>query len=171
VRLLLPLIAKPMVIDASALNAFAGDARALRSDAARIITPHPGELARLLGVDTAEVNRRRFEIAGEAAKITHCIVVLKGHQTIVADPAGSVSVNPTGNAGMASGGMGDVLSGLLGAMLGRNNDPFEASRAAVYLHGLAGDLLRDKTADLGLTAMELADALPLAVRKLRGEEE
>jgi NAD(P)H-hydrate epimerase len=172
VRKLVPLIGKPLLIDASGLNAFAGRADELADEggSVRVITPHPGELARLLRMDTAEVNRRRFDVAAEAAVRTRCIVVLKGHQTIVADPGGSVSVNPTGNPGMASGGMGDVLSGLLGALLARSSDAYEASRAAVYLHGLAGDLLRDETCDIGLAAADLADALPRAVRKLRGDE-
>lgn len=172
VRKLVPLIGKPLLIDASGLNAFAGRADELADEggSVRVITPHPGELARLLRMDTAEVNRRRFDVAAEAAVRTRCIVVLKGHQTIVADPGGSVSVNPTGNPGMASGGMGDVLSGLLGALLARSSDAYEASRAAVYVHGLAGDLLRDETCDIGLAAADLADALPRAVRKLRGDE-
>jgi ADP-dependent NAD(P)H-hydrate dehydratase / NAD(P)H-hydrate epimerase len=171
VRELVPLIAQPLLIDASGLNAFAGRAEELRPlHAARVITPHPGELARLLGVESAEVNRRRFEFAEEAARRTGCLVVLKGHQTIVANPDGMISVNPTGNAGMATGGMGDVLSGMLGALLARNTDAYEASRAAAYLHGLAGDLLRDETCDVGLAAMDLAESLPLAIRKLRGHE-
>jgi hydroxyethylthiazole kinase-like uncharacterized protein yjeF len=168
IRSLISKIDQPMIVDASALNAFAGDPRALRSESHnRVITPHPGELARLLGVDTAEVLRRRLEIASEVASLTNCVVLLKGHQTLVADPAGFVSVNPTGNPGMASGGMGDVLSGLVGALLARGNDPFESAVAAAYLHGLAGDILRDETSDIGLAAMDVADALPLAVRKLR----
>jgi ADP-dependent NAD(P)H-hydrate dehydratase / NAD(P)H-hydrate epimerase len=172
VRRLVPLIERPLLVDASGLNAFAGKAEELRSDSgARVITPHPGELGRLLGIETAEVNRRRFEIAAEAARRSGCVVVLKGHLTVVADPDGHIAVNPTGNAGMASGGMGDVLSGLLGALLARNSDPFEASRAGVYLHGLAGDILRDETSDIGLAAMDVAETLPLAVRMVRGEDE
>jgi NAD(P)H-hydrate epimerase len=167
-RSIVSAIGLPMIIDASALNAFAGRAHELNPHhAARVITPHPGELARLLGRDTASINANRIEAAREAAHVTKCVVVLKGHQTLVAEPDGHVFVNPTGNPGMASGGMGDVLAGIIAALLARGADPVDAACTGVYLHGLAGDLLRDEMGDTGLAAMDLAEKLPQAIRKLR----
>ena len=159
-------IALPMVIDASGLNAFAGHAKEINPDKRpRVITPHPGELSRLTGRDTKDINANRLEAALEAASATRAIVVLKGHQTLIADPDGRVNVNPTGNPGMASGGMGDVLGGIIAALLARAIDPFDAACAGVYLHGLAGDVLRDEMGDTGLAAMDLADRVPLAVKR------
>ena len=162
-------IEQPVVIDASALNAFAGLAAEINPDGRlRIITPHPGEMARLLGLTTKEVSANRIGIARDAARRCRCVVVLKGHQTLIADPEGHVNVNPTGNPGMATGGMGDVLSGIIAAFLARGVDPFDAGCAAVYLHGFAGDMLKEEMGDIGLAAMDLAEKLPLAIRKLRG---
>ena len=154
----------PMIIDASGLNAFAGRANQLNPHGRpRVITPHPGELARLLQSDTKTINAGRIAAAREAARVTNCVVVLKGHQSLVAEPDGHVYVNPTGNPGMATGGMGDVLSGMIGALLARGTDPVDAACVAVYLHGLAGDLLADDLgSDTGLTATELADRIPRA---------
>jgi NAD(P)H-hydrate epimerase len=132
-----------------------------------VITPHPGELARLLGSDAKTVNADRLRSVADAARAANCVVVLKGHQTLVGEPDGRTWVNPTGNPGMASGGMGDVLSGVLGALLARGIDPVEASCAAVYLHGLAGDLLAESFGDIGLAAADLADRIPAAIQRLR----
>jgi NAD(P)H-hydrate epimerase len=161
----------PLVIDASGLNAFAARASELNPRALpRVITPHPGELARLLGGTTAAaINGDRINVVREAARITHCVVVLKGYQTLIAEPAGSVFVNPTGNPGMATGGMGDVLAGMIAALLARGTDPVDAACAAVYLHGLAGDILKEQIGDTGLTAMEVADRVPAAIQRNRGE--
>jgi len=164
VRELVAQIALPLVIDASGLNAFAGRASEVK---ASIITPHPGELARLLGRSTKEINEDRIGAAREAARICNCVVVLKGHHTLVADPEGHVNVNPTGNPGMASGGMGDVLGGMVAALLARGIDPFDAACTAVYLHGFAGDLLAEEMGDTGLAAMDLAERIPAAIQKLR----
>lgn len=167
-RALVNAIGLPMLIDASALNAFAGRAAELNPHhASRVITPHPGELARLLDTDTASINANRIDAAREAARLTHCVVVLKGYQSLVAEPDGHVFVNPTGNPGMATGGMGDVLSGIIAALLARGADPVDAACTGVYLHGLAGDLLRDEFGDTGLAAMDLAERIPKAIQKLR----
>ena len=164
VRTVVPAIELPLVIDASALNAFAGRASELNPNRRqRVITPHPGEMRRLLGNDVAD----RAETAREAARISQCIVVLKGHQTLIADPEGHVNVNPTGNPGMATGGMGDVLGGMVAAFLARGVDPFDAACAAVYIHGFAGDLLKEEMGDTGLAAMDLAERIPIAIQKLR----
>lgn len=168
-RALVNAIELPLVIDASGLNAFALRANELNPRGLpRIITPHPGELARLLGSGTAaSINADRIGSAREAARITQCVVVLKGHQTLIAEPAGSVFVNPTGNPGMAAGGMGDVLAGMIAALIARGTDPLDAACAAVYLHGLAGDIVKEQLGDTGLTAMDVADRIPAAIQRNR----
>jgi len=168
VRFMCGRVGLPMVIDASALNAFAGRAAEINPHGRpRVITPHPGELARLIGGDAKSINAARIDAVREAARVANCVVVLKGHQTLIADPDGYVRVNPTGNPGMASGGMGDVLGGMIAALLARGADPFDAACAGVYLHGFAGDLLRDAMGDTGLTANDLAEKLPYAIKALR----
>jgi NAD(P)H-hydrate epimerase len=162
-------IEAPLVIDASGLNAFAGRAAEINPrNRPRVITPHPGELARLLGDrDAKSINAARIDAVRKAARIAGCVVVLKGHQTLIADPEGHVNVNPTGNPGMASGGMGDVLGGIIAALLARGVDPFEAACAGAYLHGFAGDLLKEEMGDTGLAANDLAEKLPNAIKALR----
>lgn len=168
VRAILDTVELPAIIDASALNAFAARAADLNPrNLPRVITPHPGELARLLDTDPKSINADRIAAAREAARVTRCVVVLKGHQSLVAEPDGHVYVNPTGNPGMATGGMGDVLAGMIAALLARDTDPLDAACAAVYLHGLAGDLLKDEFGDTGLSAMDLADRVPHAIQKVR----
>ena len=132
----------PLVLDADALNAFVGEPDQLVGPEGRdvIITPHPGELARLMGVTSADVQANRVELAQNFAESHQLYVVLKGHRSIVATPEGHVFVNPTGNPGMATGGMGDVLTGMIAAWLAQLLDAEAACRLAVYLHGMAGDL-------------------------------
>lgn len=168
-RELVEAIDLPLVIDASALNAFASRANELNPHARpRVITPHPGELARLLGRENAaSINDDRIESVREAARVTQCVVVLKGYQSLIAEPDGHVYVNPTGNPGMATGGMGDVLAGMIAALLARGADPLDAARAAVYLHGLAGDILKEQIGDIGLAAMDVADRIPAAIQRVR----
>lgn len=161
-------IERPIVIDASALNAFelrTSDVNPSRLP--RVLTPHPGELARLLGTTADEINAHRIDRVREAARLTGCVVVLKGFQSLIAEPDGHVNVNPTGNPGMATGGMGDVLGGMIAALLARGIDPFDAATAAVYLHGFTGDVLKDEMGDIGLTAGDLAERIPLAIKRLR----
>lgn len=168
IRRILDALDVPLVLDASALNAYAGRAAEINpKKRIRVITPHPGELARLMGTSIAVIQSDRLESAREAARQCHCIVVLKGHQTLIADPEGHVRVNPTGNPGMATGGMGDVLAGIVATLLAHGVDPFDAACTAVYLHGFAGDLLEEMMGDAGLAAMDLAERLPEAMRKMR----
>lgn len=168
VRRLVAVIELPLVIDASALNAFTSRANELNPDhRPRVITPHPGELARLLGSSATEINAHRIDAAREAARLTGCVVVLKGSQSLIAGADGRVNVNPTGNPGMASGGMGDVLGGMIAALLARGIDPFDAAMTAVYLHGFAGDMLKDEMGDIGLAASDLAERIPMAIKRLR----
>ena len=132
----------PLVIDADGLNAFSGDPDQLMGREGRdvIITPHPGEMARLVGMSTDEVQASRLEIARNFAVAHHVYVVLKGHRTLIATPDEKVFINPTGNPGMATGGTGDVLTGMIAAWLAQLLDAEAACKLAVYLHGMAGDL-------------------------------
>lgn len=163
----------PLVVDADGLNALAGGrggggAEPLRREAATVLTPHPGEMARLTGARTEEVQRRRLETARALALQTGAFVVLKGHATIVADAEGRAAVNPTGNPGMATGGAGDVLAGILGALLARGKGPWLAATAGVYLHGLAGDRAAARSGQEALVAGDVIEALPEAIRSLTG---
>ncbi len=167
VRAMVAAIGLPMIIDASALNALR-PTDVNPHAVPRVITPHPGELARILGSDTKSIQGDRIGAAAGAARACNCVVVLKGYQTLVAEPDGHVWVNPTGNPGMASGGTGDVLAGMIAALLARDTDPLDAACAAVYLHGLAGDLLKEEIGDTGLAAMDLADRIPKAIQRVRG---
>lgn len=170
IRALVPRIEIPLVIDATAVNAFAGRASEVNpAGRGMVLTPHPGELARLSGLTTTEIGDDRVSAVAEAAATTGCVVVLKGHQTLIANPEGIVTVNPTGNPGMATGGMGDVLGGIIAALLARGIDAFEAARAGVFLHGLAGDLVRDQKSDIGMSANDVAEVIPVAIARLRGE--
>jgi NAD(P)H-hydrate epimerase len=166
----------PLVLDADGLNAFAGRLDELAGRGApTVLTPHPGELGRLLGSSAGEVQADRVGATRRAAARSGCIVVLKGHQTLVAAPAPGegnaesppgVWVCPTGNPGMASGGSGDVLTGLTAALLAQLGDAAGAARFAVYLHGLAGDLAAERIGEVPLAATDLIDALPAAFAEL-----
>ena len=154
----------PMVIDADGLNALVGKTEQLRARAGpRILTPHPGEFARLLGTDTKAVQARRRDLAAVFASEQQCVVVLKGQGTIVTDGR-RVYTNTTGNPGMATGGTGDVLTGVIAAFVGQGLAAFEAAVLGVYLHGLAGDLARDQIGAVSLIATDLIDVLPPAIR-------
>ncbi len=161
-------VAKPMVIDADGLNALVGHVDKLGvAEAPRIITPHPGEFARLLHTDVKTVQAQRQALAVEFAAEHDLVVVLKGQGTIVTDGK-RVYRNTTGNPGMATGGTGDVLTGLISALLGQHLPAFEAAQLGVYVHGLAGDLARDQIGAVSLIATDLLDFLPSAVRQAQG---
>ena len=161
----------PVVLDADGLNAFAGCMNTFRSggdlpDA--VLTPHPGEMSRLAGLRTAEIQARRVEMAREFAQKHQVNLVLKGFRTLTAAPDGKVWVNPTGNPGMATGGTGDVLTGLIAGLLAQYGArPInDVVAAAVYLHGLAGDLVEKELGQASLIAGDLIEALPRAYRLL-----
>jgi len=160
----------PIVLDADGLNAFAGCMDTFRaSQRVRILTPHPGEMARLTGRTTREILARRVEVAREFAKQHQATLVLKGSRTLTAAPDGQVWANPTGNPGMATGGTGDVLTGLIAGLVAQHSTrpPAEVAAAGVYLHGLAGDLAALVLGETSLIAGDLLDALPRAIRALR----
>jgi hydroxyethylthiazole kinase-like uncharacterized protein yjeF len=160
----------PVVLDADGLNAFAkhGDELAKRKSAHLVVTPHPGEMARLVGSSSAEVEKDRVRIATEAARRWNAHVVLKGFHTLVASPGGEVLVNTTGNAGLAKAGSGDVLTGLLAALVAQFGcgELHKVVALGVYLHGLAAELLSQPSDVSGLLAGEIAHAVPFARRKL-----
>jgi hydroxyethylthiazole kinase-like uncharacterized protein yjeF len=164
--------AAPLVIDADGLNALAPAAGepsaldALRRDTPTVITPHPGEMARLIGATTSEVQHRRLEMARSQAVQAGVTCVLKGQRTVVADAEGRAAINPTGNAGMATAGTGDVLAGILGALLARRISPWIAATAAVHLHGQAGDRAAELRGEESLIAGDVIDALPEVIRRL-----
>lgn len=168
-RELIASLPRPMVVDADALSALAGHL-ALLKDAAgpRVLTPHPGEMARMLGVTVGEIQGDRLERARDFAASHHVWLALKGAGTVVAGPDGTVWINPTGNPGMAKGGSGDVLTGMTGAFLARGLEPLAAVRAAVYLHGMAGDLARDLVGEEGMIAGDIVEAIPRALTPARG---
>jgi hydroxyethylthiazole kinase-like uncharacterized protein yjeF len=149
----------PLVVDADALPAFA---RAGGSRGAALLTPHAGELARLLGVERADVEARRLEHARRAAAELDAVVLLKGSTTVVARPDGRVRVNPTGTPALGTAGSGDVLAGLCGALLAGGLDPFDAGSVGAWLHGLAGRLSADGGAPV--SAYSVLEALPAAFR-------
>lgn len=159
----------PMVLDADALNAFEGVGQALAGRGRNVVvTPHPGEMSRLTGLTIAEVQSSRVEVARKFAREHELIVVLKGHRTLIASPAGEVWVNPTGNPGMATGGTGDVLTGIVAGLIAQYPQRvFEATVLAVYLHGLAGDLAANVLGESSLVATDLVRYLPEAFASAR----
>jgi NAD(P)H-hydrate epimerase len=157
---------RPLVMDADALNLLArfGDALPPRN-APTILTPHPGEFARLSGRSAVEIAARRVEEAAEFARRRRVVLVLKGAGTVVTDGV-RCAVNRTGNPGMATGGSGDVLTGLVAALVGQGLEAWSAARLAVHVHGLAGDLSAQDNSEISLIARDLVDALPAAFRRL-----
>jgi NAD(P)H-hydrate epimerase len=171
-KLVCTLIAKrklPAVLDADGLNAFEGRAKELDGrKVPLVLTPHPGEMARLLKTTVPAVQRDRINVARKFAREHHLILVLKGHRTLVASPDGEIWVNTTGNPGMATGGTGDILTGMVAGLIAQNpTHIFEAVMAAVYLHGLAGDVARETMGEHSLVATDLVKCLPEAFRRGR----
>lgn len=164
------LIAKlnaPIVLDADGINAFAGHPEALKSaKAALVLTPHEGEMSRLIGKERDEIQKDRKNIAINFANEYNTVLVLKGHHTIVAKPGGEYYENQTGNAGMAKGGVGDVLTGMIASFVGQGQDAFTAAALGVYFHGLAGDLAAKEKGLLGLSATDLLNKAPEALKAL-----
>jgi NAD(P)H-hydrate epimerase len=159
----------PIVLDADGLNAFEGRAGELNGKGRTlVITPHPGEMARLTGSTVAAVQRDRIYVARTFAREHELIVVLKGHRTLIAHPDGTVWVNTTGNPGMATGGTGDILTGMVSGLIAQNREHVvETVIAAVHLHGLAGDVARESVGEHSLVATDLVTALPEAFRRVR----
>jgi hydroxyethylthiazole kinase-like uncharacterized protein yjeF len=168
----------PVVLDADGINAYASDVQSLRNGngQAVIITPHPGEMARLLRLTIREVQKHRLDTALACSRGNDCFAILKGHQTIVASPTGSLLVNSTGNPGMATGGTGDILAGMVGRFVASWKRKYQGKdlsaladhlAAAVYLHGLAGDLAAEEKGEESMIATDLIPHLPEAFKRVR----
>ncbi|MFZ5469402.1 MAG: NAD(P)H-hydrate dehydratase [Myxococcota bacterium] len=157
---LLEELSLPCVLDADALNALAGHLDVLQhAKAPLLLTPHPGEMARLLGKSTAEIQQDRIGAVRALATAHHVVVVLKGARTLIAREDGTVFISPTGNPGLATAGTGDVLAGLCGSLLGQGLSPEDAAVTGVYAHGLAGDVMVERTGMMGLIASDLLEGL------------
>jgi NAD(P)H-hydrate epimerase len=166
-RWLLRNLDMPWVIDADGLNNLVLEIDRLRhAKVAPVLTPHPGEMARLTGKTTAEVNADRVRVARSFAMEHRCYLVLKGARTVIATPDGKAFINPTGNPGMASAGMGDVLAGILVALLGQGLTPEDAMKLGVYLHGFVGDRVARDKSEIGLIATDIVEGLPSGLRDL-----
>jgi NAD(P)H-hydrate epimerase len=157
----------PIVVDADGLNNLTGQCHLLKKlKAAAVLTPHPGEMARLIQATPAEVQLDRLKCARDFATNFGVHVVLKGAATVIAHPDGNAFINPTGNPGMASGGMGDVLTGVLAGFITQGLSPQAAAHTAVYLHGAAADTLADRMGPIGYLAGEVMNAIPAEIKKL-----
>ena len=159
----------PLVVDADACTILGREPKYLgQAKGPRILTPHPGEMSRLTGLGTKEIQADRLTVARDFAQRYGVVLLLKGASTVIAAPDGRVAINPTGNPGMAAGGMGDVLSGVIGGLLAQGLSPWRAACCGAFLHGLAADSLARERPQ-GYLASEVADRLPQVVRELRAE--
>jgi hydroxyethylthiazole kinase-like uncharacterized protein yjeF len=163
---------KAIILDADALNLIARREVRLAElpDAGRsrlILTPHTGEAARLLACSPAEINRDRSGAAAALARQYGAVVVLKGHETLISEAGSRTYVNPTGNPGMATAGSGDVLSGIIAAFAGQGMNALDAACAGVYVHGFAGDMVSAEIGEYGLTASDIASAVPKAILRIQ----
>lgn len=166
VQQLLPRVTKPLVVDADGLNAMAEEPKILsRLTLPIVVTPHPGEMGRIIRLSAQDVQRDRERIATEFAVKYNVVVVLKGHRTVVSSFDGQVFINETGNPGMATGGCGDVLTGAIAGFLGQGLTLFDAARLGVYLHGLSGDMAAEEIGEVGLIASDVLDRIPEALEQ------
>jgi NAD(P)H-hydrate epimerase len=158
----------PMVIDADGLNALAEDISVLKRKKTKqiILTPHPGEMSRLLGTAIPDVEAIRISVAQEFARNHGVYLVLKGARTIIASPVGTAAINSSGNPGMATGGMGDVLTGIIVSLLGQGYTAWDACCLGVFLHGFAADMVAEEKGEIGINASDVIDQLPYAYNKL-----
>jgi NAD(P)H-hydrate epimerase len=158
----------PLVIDADGLNALAEDIAVLKRKKSKqiILTPHPGEMSRLLGTSVPDVEAIRISVAQEFASNYGVFLVLKGARTIIASPAGSAAINGSGNPGMASGGMGDVLTGIIVSLLGQGYAAWDACCLGVFLHGFAADMVAKEKGEIGIIASDVLEKLPYAYNRL-----
>lgn len=167
VRNLIQGLTIPTVIDADGLNALAGSTEILKKvRAPLVLTPHPGEMGRLMGISSADVQKDRIGVATGFARKYNVTLVLKGAGTVIAAPNGDVFINSTGNPGMATGGTGDVLTGMIGGFLAQGHGATQAACLAVYLHGLAGDLAAKEKGEAGMIAGDLIEKIPEAIKEV-----
>lgn len=168
VRRLVESVELPMVIDADGLNALAEDIGILRHtrSAAVVLTPHPGEMARLSGIPVPALEAGRIPVAQDFARTYGVYLILKGARTIIAGPAGEVAINASGNPGMATAGMGDVLTGIIVSLLGQGYPAWDACCTGVFIHGYAADMVADNKGETGISATDVQEMLPYAHKKI-----
>ena len=167
IRNLVIKIEKPMVLDADALNALSEKTEILEKVKTKyIVTPHPGEMARLTNKSLNYIKNNRLIVAKKFSHDYNAVVVLKGAGTIVAEPGGKYYVNTTGNPGMATAGSGDVLAGIIAGFLGQGLNEFDAARSGVYMHGLAGDIAAEDKGEAGLIAGDILEIIPYAIKQI-----
>lgn len=160
----------PMVIDADGINAVAQHIDILKeANAPVVLTPHPGEAARLLGAEVRDIQNNRIEFAQKLASGYGVVAVLKGAKTVIAHPGGKTCVNTSGNAGMARGGSGDVLAGMIASFLAQGAQAFDAAVAGVYLHGLAGDRCARALGKISMLPTDLISELPALIKEFSNE--
>jgi len=158
---------KPIVLDADGINCIKDKVEILKkAKGSIVITPHPGEMARLINKEIKHIQANRKKLAKDVAKKYGVTVVLKGMKTVVASPNGRIYINKTGNPGMASGGIGDILTGMIASLIGQGFAPFEAAKDSVYLHGLAGDIAAKEKGEVSLRAQDVLNNIPKAVKLL-----
>lgn len=154
----------PIVIDADGLNCLAQDMDILKDKKAPIIiTPHPGEMSRLLNVDIKDIEKKREYYAQNLADKYNIIVLLKGHKTLVASAEDEIYINHSGNPGMATAGSGDVLTGIIASLLGQGLSPFNSAKLGAYVHGLAGDIAKSKIGEYSMIASDILENIPYAI--------
>ncbi len=167
VRNLLRKIEKPIVLDADGINALAGHQEILKNRQYKtILTPHPGEMSRLIGRDTDYIQQNREIVAKRISADYNCVTILKGYRTVVSNPEGEVYINETGNSGMATAGVGDVLTGMVASFVGQGIDPYSAAVSSVYLHGKAGDLAAKEVGQFSLIASDILAKLPHVLKEV-----
>ncbi len=168
---LLKKVRVPVVADADAINIIAGHKNILKKVKVPVIlTPHPGEMARLMDVSTKEIQENRISFASDFAVRHKCFIVLKGARSVIAAPDRKIFINPTGNPGMSSGGMGDVLAGVIAGLLSQNYSPLEACILGTFSHGLSGDIVTGNIGRSGITATDVANSIPAALNKLNQDQ-
>lgn len=165
VRNLLGKIDKPVILDADGIIALAGNLGILQKRTPpTVLTPHPGEMSRLVAKDVRAIQADRIKTARDFAKKYKVILALKGRRTVIADPKGNTYTNMTGNSGMSTAGVGDVLTGMIASFVGQGINPYSATVIGVYLHGLAGDLAAKENGQFSLIATDLLEKLPQAIK-------
>ena len=167
---LLESIDLPVILDADALNCIAGKTDVLKKlSKPAILTPHPGEMARLTGSDTKTIQKNRIDVARNFANKFGVYLVLKGSRSIIAEPDGTIFINPTGNPGMASGGMGDILTGMIAGYLCQGYSAGESLKLGVFLHGLIGDRLEKEKGPFGYLARDMLELIPHTFTSIKSE--
>jgi NAD(P)H-hydrate epimerase len=161
----------PTVIDADGLNNLSFDSTPLKNPKGNfILTPHPGELSRLIDLPVEDIKKNRIEVARTSSRDFRAVLVLKDSPTLIADPSGEVFINPTGNSGLATGGSGDVLTGMIAGFLAQGSTSLNAARLGAYLHGLAGDIAMEEKTEYGLIASDILETIPKAIKAITNDE-